>query len=121
MRIPSYQKIEKQAKKYANDNFAGMSKEWEEEYSRLDTLHTKIRNKWHKIREKCPGNDNGNQCICKTFPEYEELVVNKLEPLTKQINDMYGEKSDIQRSLYLKELRLLQRKREAIENYQKIC
>jgi hypothetical protein len=119
MRIPSYQKIEKQARKYSDDSFDDMPKEWYNAYSKLEKRHSKIRNKWNKIRDNCPGNDYGNTCICKTFPEYEELVIKQLEPLTKQLNDMYGEKVDKKKLLYLKELRLLQRIREAKENYSK--
>lgn len=55
--------------------------------------------------------------ICKTFPEYETLMLNGIAPLVKEINKQYDEKSDKRNSLYLKELRNLQRMREAKIKY----
>lgn len=117
MKIPSYQKIEKQSQKYADDNFIDMPKEWYDKYRKLNSKHKKLQIQWDAIREKCPGNDYGNRCICKTFPEYETLMLNGIEPLVKEINKQYEEKVDKRNSLYLKELRNLQRMREAKEKY----
>lgn len=118
MRIPSYKKIEKQAERYSRENVQDMSREWHDTYKTLSDEKNRLDMIWDKIRERCPAqHTSGAECICQSFPEYKPLVIDQLQPLIKKTNEMYYEKAERSKSLYLKELALLQRMREAKIKY----
>lgn len=81
MKIPSIRKIEKQAEKYAKENFRS-DPSLEEKMKLLESELKPICQEWNRIRDNfC----NGSPCICKTHPRYYDYL-NKIEPIQEEIS-----------------------------------
>ena len=81
MKIPSIRKIEKQAEKYAKENFRP-DPSLEEKMKLLESELKPICEEWDRIRDNfC----NGSPCICKTHPRYYDYL-NKIKPIQEEIS-----------------------------------
>ena len=120
MRVPSLQKIEKQAQAYYEAHPVVMTDGWHKEYAEVNKQREAALRKWHKIRDNrdtgCAEAKTG-KCTCKTLPNYKELVLDIIQPLTQKTNGMWADRTDLERGVYQTKLTELQSGRDARMRY----
>ena len=117
MRVPSLQKIEKQTQAYAAAHPVVMTEGWQKELAEAQKQREAALRKWHKIREKGCAEATTGKCTCKTLPNYKELVLDIIQPLTEKTNGMWADKMDMERDVYQTKLTELTAGRDARQRY----
>jgi len=92
---------------------------WQAESDTVEKQRKAAWKKWEPIRDKgCPENRTG-PCVCSTLPRYKELVLDVIEPLTKQSNALWMERATAEKAVYQGKLDELKLGREARKKYRK--
>lgn len=116
MKINSIKKIKKQAAVWAEANAVKTNSV----IDRLQKVLKPLTDKWDRIRDSfCPATKGGGACICSTHPEYQELVIEKILPLTTRINELWTRDCKAKNILLHKKIIELTRVREAKLKYWK--
>lgn len=116
MKINSFDKIEKQARQYADKNHSP-DLSILEEIIRLEEEQKKMLKPWIKIREEwC----TGDPCRCKEHPRFNEFFefdTGKFHLLKRQIDDLYLKDRSKKAKLYKKKRKELLLARSAKLKY----
>lgn len=105
MRIPSFSKIELQAKEYAKNNCA-LSEEDLKLKSILEEEQSKWANEWAKLRDSFCFAKDPKECICSIHPRHQEFM-DILEPINTKLKDLYVKSNSAYDKLLVKKKREL--------------
>ncbi len=119
MRLNSFEKIEKQAKSYADTQPPDLQDE--DVYNKLLKEHTKLSREWDELRDKHCNLILGksNRCNCAEHPRYRELMLDKLAPLTEKLNQIYEKRWASRRTAFARKHAELLIARAAKEKWMK--
>ncbi len=88
MRIPSFSKIDLQAKEYAKNHGSYITEEDLALKIILEEEQSKWSEEWGKLRDSFCFATDPKACICSTHPRHKEFM-DILEPINRKLKDIY--------------------------------